>query len=303
MKRFILKLVLFCLLVITPYFYLQYTLMKAHDPFYWKATGKADHLVLGGSRALKGVFPHVISKELQLEGEMLNFAFTGVLSPYGDKYFSAIKRKLKPATENGIFILSVSPGSIMDFSDAIDARENNFRFYKLWGMNQHPNIEYVLRHPRSGSALLVEWLSEEREAKNNVNRVFQNGANGTYLPEDFKPKSRAVVMHYDMEKSPVREASLAALIRFLSERGHVFLVRVPVSHQIREEENLIYPFFDEAMSRLCHQKKDIWYFDYTDSIQQNTYRFSDGYHHLEGNSSDKFSRALAKDIKKALQND
>lgn len=303
MKRFVLKLSLYCMVVITPYFWLQHTLMQQHDPFYWKATRQADHLVIGGSRALKGVFPHIISEELQLEGEMLNFAFTGVLSPYGDKYFKAIKRKLKPAGKAGVFILSVSPGSVMDFTDASEARESNFRFYKLWGMNQDPNIEYVLRHPRKGSALLVEYLSEEKEAKNNVNRVYRDGSNGTYLPESFKPKSRGVVMRYDMEKSPDREARLEALVNYLNERGRVFLVRIPVSRKTLREEESIYPFFDEKMKDLCNQKKDVWYFNYNDITERSPYRFSDGNQHLEGKSAEQFSLVLANDIKNAMRND
>ncbi len=303
MKRFMFKLVLYCTLVTLPYYLIQYSLMKQNDAFYWKSVKKTDHIVLGGSRALKGIFPHLITKELGLESDMLNFAFTGVLSPYGEKYVQAVKRKLKSTTKAGIFILSVSPGGVMDFVETNVPREDAFRFYDLWSMNQEPNVEYVLRHPRKGSALLLEWLKDEDEEDSNTRRVYQDGSSGTYLPEGFKTRKRGVVMRYPMKMSSDREEMLSALIDYLSSRGSVFLVRIPVSLQTLGEEDAMYPSFDNKMLEWCNQKKNTWYINYRDSIPSVPYLFSDGNHHLEGKSAEKFSLVLAKDIKKALQND
>lgn len=297
MIRFLIKLFLFVCLVTVPYGMLQYQVMVKQDPYYWKSTHRAEHLVLGGSRALKGIFPSVLMKELALSGEMLNFAFTGVLSPYGPKYLAAIKRKLKDPSTDQVFILSVCPGNLMDFSESPDARENAFRFYKMWNMNQHPNLEYVLRHPRRGRAFLMELLnSQSRES----HKTFRDGAQATYVPKDHKPRERDRVIRFALERSPEREKSLAELIELLAARGAVFLVRVPVSEKTLREEKEIFPDFDQFIEGQCRQYENVSFLNYTKLITTNSYRFTDGNHHLEGTSAEAFSMELASDVKHLL---
>jgi hypothetical protein len=301
MVRFFLKLLSLVCLVTIPYFLVQYKFMKNEDPFYWKATHQAEHLIIGGSRALKGIFPSVIGPELGLEeGEMLNFAFTGVLSPYGPKYSHAIKRKLKPTDKTRIFILSVCPGNVMDFSEATEKRENGFRFYQLWTMNTHPNYEYVLRHPRSGKSLVEEWC-HVRDKKNITGRVFTDGAKGTYLPKNYQAIEKEKVIRFALERSLEREEALNRLVAFLSEMGDVFLVRMPVSTKTFTEEDEIYPAFNANMEALANNYRSAKYLNYTSTVERDSFRYSDGNHHLEGSSAEHFSYILAQDIKSAGQ--
>lgn len=299
MKPFLLKLFVFCSLVILPYIYIQYGLMLEHESYYWKSAYSADHLVLGCSRAQKGIFPHILVPELNLEGTMLNFAFNGLISPYGPEYTQAIKRKLRSPEHPGVFILSVSPSAIMDFVAAKEAREKGFRFYNLWDMNQHPNIEYVLRHPKSGPSLLTEWLSRNKRGRDK--RIYKDGSNATYLPKDHTPPPRPIVLPYALKKSPLREASLQELVHFLANRGKVFLVRIPVSEQALKEEKELYPGFDERMKDISNESTNAWYLDFPNATQKHDYRFIDGNQHLDGDSADKFSLLLAARIQKVLR--
>ena len=301
MIRFGLKLILFLLIVLLPYLLVQYTLMKQNDVYYWKATAKAEHLVLGGSRALKGIFPSIVQPGLNLEGEMLNFAFTGVLSPYGQPYLRAIKRKLRASAKRSVFILSVCPGNLMDFTEATEDREQGFRFYRLWNMNAHPNWEYVLRHPRKGQALLAEWQTNGMAGPKAGQQIFQDGSQGTYLPAGFEPKMRERVIRYALERSPEREAALQELVGYLHEHGEVFLVRVPVSQKTLQEEEAIYPDFNGMIEGIVESFEAVYYLNYTEEGRSEPFRYSDGNHHLEGSSAEQFSALLAKDIQALRQ--
>ena len=301
MRTFLSKLVLFILIVGLPFYYLQHRKMVQEDAFYWKATHKARHLVLGGSRALKGIFPAVMKKELGVQDSMLNFAFTGVLSPYGKTYSESIKRKLKTGTERGIYILSVTPGGIMDFSSSRTPREEEFQFYSLWMMNMQPNVEYVFRQPRGQKALLTTILDEDLRFTNGINRVYRDGSQGTFLDKPIvQLKARSRLIKYDLEKSPEREAELRELVRWLSNEGDVFLVRTPISERMLSEEDVVYADFNALMKEISSNTPDTYYLNYSKNTGETPYEFTDGHHHLEGKSAQRFSRQLAKDIRQML---
>ncbi len=299
MVRFFLKLFLFCAVVGAPYLYLQQELMAKNDAFYWKSTHKANSLIIGGSRALKGIVPSLLKEELGLKEDVLNFAFTAVLSPYGKPYYELIKRKVDcDNTGSHLFILSVNPGNIMDFSGAKAPRESSFGFYKLKIVNINPNYEYVFRHPRDGQSLFASIVKDK--ANNREGRkISHDGYAATFLKSggfESKQKNGKKLLKYDLISSPEREHYLIQTITYLSALGPVYLVRMPVSQQMKDEEDLCYSNFNDKMQKIANNFNNVHFINYATS-DTTGYKFSDGNHHLEGKSAIKFTKSLANYIK------
>lgn len=293
MKSFFFKLVAFLLLVGSPYCYVQKRIMMREDAFYWKSTQRADHLVIGCSRACHGVHPNVIKQELGLSGPMVNFAFNATTSPYGQPYYHAIQRKLTATPSGkGIYILSVAPASMMDFSRGNGEREKTFRFYQLWDMNASPNLEYIFRQPRPGQALLVDFLERRYIYPKQEKYALTDGAQYNVGKKTIKQDWRKTPSPRELLRSADRENYLKRTIALLAARGNVFLVRLPISEQRVMEENHIYPDFDRVMEELAAGYDKVSYYNYNDP-PRTEYSYYDGVHHLDGKSAQLFSKDLA----------
>ena len=302
MGRFFLKLSFFLLVLGIPYLYFQYPMMAKNDAFYWKSTYPANTLIIGGSRAFKGISPAVLQEDLLLEGRVLNLAFTGVLSPYGKPYFNLIKRKIdRSGALPYCFILSVNPGNVMDFTAANVPRESTFDFYHLWMVNTQPNLEYVFRHPRTGQALLTAMVIEKSRTRPG-RAIYQDGYAATFFPPGFTPPDRTNrknLLKFDLRYSPEREAYLVKTVNYLSQLGPVYLVRLPVSSQMLAEEDKVYPEFNTMVEAVANQYPNTFFFDFTADVESAGYVFSDGHHHLEGKSAIRITHEIAERIKSA----
>ncbi len=295
MKTFILKSFILIALTILPYLVIQYHRIPPTDSFYWKAASSADALILGGSRALKGLAPEVFEEEFG-EMEMLNYAFTALHSPYGQPYFESVKKKLRDDHQKGIFILSVTPASIMDYADSPNPREDAFRFYDLWQVDGHPHIEYLLRNPRTRKAI-AETLISDAKSPPKRNIIHPDGWEET--PPSGKKTSNTPLpkkVNQPLNESTDREMYLKKTIHYLQTRGRVFLVRLPISQQMKAvEDNKMRPDFDAVIQSIA-QASDIPYLNYVDSGGQ--YQFVNGHQHLAAKSARDFSRQLVRDIQK-----
>jgi hypothetical protein len=300
MSRFFIKLFVYLLAVGGTYLFFQYRLTAKNDPYYWKSVYRANTLILGGSRALKGISPQKLKAELNLKGEVLNLAFTGVQSPYGKLYLELIKRKIKQSDDASyLFVLSVNPGLLMNFADLREPRESYFPFYKLWSVNAKPNIEYLFRHPREGRALLTTLVLDPSRSRGG-REVYRDGYAANFLPDNFaRPENsgREKLLKYDMRQSAEREQYLSETVAYLSALGPVYLVRLPVSNRMLKEEQAVYPGFNEMIQRVARNNTNTYYLDYTTKRGNFSYRFTDGNQHLEGSSALLFTQQLANDIK------
>ena len=113
MKKFLFKLFLF-LITFFLFIYIFFSKLEdqlAQDNFYFKfTTPKQSSMILGTSRALQGLIPEIINKELNID--IYNYAFTVMNSSYGPSYLNSIKKKLNKNSKDGVFILAVDPWSI-----------------------------------------------------------------------------------------------------------------------------------------------------------------------------------------------
>ena len=298
-KRIALKLLLLFLLTGVPYLCIKSYYVLQYDINYYKATGKANHLILGLSRAKRGLSPEVFKQELDLEGKMTNFAFNNLQSPFGPKYYQAIKRKVVKSEKNGVFIISVTPGSIMELVNddySLSLREDGFFYYNLWFQNSNPNLEYILKSPiREGS--LFQFLRSKYkvilglEASNWPEFMHEDGwgeLDVSKRPSRLKP----LIIQRTFKPSFRRERFLRKTILFLQQHGTVILVRLPVGKDYQEYEKVMYPEFTEKIHRIA-QDYQLTYLDYFGELSDLL--FHDG-HHLFGDGARKVSQAIAETL-------
>lgn len=309
-KKLILKFILFCIVFAAVFYFALWQVTQGQvDYFYSKFTHQAGSMIIGISRANDGLVPSVIEQnfdENKIDHPVLNFAFANQISDFGPIYLNAIKKKLKPETKNGLFILEVNPGSLSILkiqTDTLSTIEEDQSFLAtLNRYNQHPNFEYIRKfynhslykgfqksrridlirysHPDGWQEVLTEngsyVVSKEEVLK----------WKGMNIEETMKMKE-----HY--KPSKVRILYLEKTINYLNDFGQVYLVRVPISKEFFEIEQSFWPEFNTVIEEIAN-KNEVIYFDYSNA--EETYNFYDG-SHLFGNGAKKFTQQLCNDIK------
>lgn len=274
------------------------------DYFYNRFTvPKADHLILGSSRAAQGITPSEIRKEYPVE--FFNYSFTNFNSPYGPCYFSAAKKKF--TTKKGATtILEVNPFTLSNYLRNMAEDEEVFEECETAPSNMlvvdaNPNFEYIIRNysddlrtltgikPRPYSIYLHDdgWLEIE-------------------MPFDtayFRKNTEEKVKNYSeltpkMKPSTERWKALDKMVSYFKKFGNVYLVRVPVSPEMEEIERNYYPSFHSDVSAFANRKKIDYlnYFYLNDSLY-----FTDG-NHLHRESAGKFSKILGNDLAQTANN-
>ncbi|RMF02070.1 MAG: hypothetical protein D6772_03980 [Bacteroidetes bacterium] len=280
-----------------PYYLLLKAKIEQHDPLYYKATYHSPYLVIGASRAQKGIAPQVLEEELSLNAKALNFAFNGITSPYGKPYFELIKRKLGKIDTKGLFILSVNPLTVMDYELGRGRREEDFRFYDLYLLNSKPNPEYILRNIGNQRCLMALLLSAGQKAR-KYDVLHDNGWVERNPPPHRRPQTLAELSPGQLKPlpSPNRERWLRRTVQYLQQYGQVVLVRMPTKDLVRQEEARVLPHFQTFLQQLARDAQ-IPYFDYASLADSLTYL--DNFHHLDGPGARAFTKRLAQDIKAA----
>ncbi len=297
--KIITKVSLLFFLVGLPYVGIKSCYVWNYDINYYKATGKANHLILGLSRAKRGLSPAIFEKELGLEGRMLNFAFNNLQSPYGPAYYKAVKSKVIKQEHKGLYLLSVTPGGVMNLvrEDGVRFREDSFFYYKLWSQNSSPNWEYILRSPVSNGSLF-------QFIRNKYSVLFTG--DDPKWPEIIHPdgwgeldiskrasRIKPLILNNTYVKSSRREMYLEKTISFLKQHGTVILIRLPIGKEYQEYEEILYPNFDTLIYNMA-KKHQVQYLNYFKS--ELNIPFHDG-HHLFGEGAEIFTLQLVEELK------
>jgi len=293
--KLLLKLVLLIAIGGIPYYAYLHKLITENDAFYWKSTYASPNLILGASRASQGIAPDVLEAELGLQQPALNFAFTGIHSPYGAAYHDMIKRKIDYKNTPGLFILSVHPGNLADYKGGGGQRENDFRFYDLWCITCNPNVEYIIRNVSGKQSLLPVMLTNIKP-KREFDIIHHNG----WIERTTPPEMRDLeieelkALQYDPFRSEEREEFLEKTVAYLKGYGEVVMVRMPIIKDFKEKEDEFFEYqFDSLMQQIA-DRQGAHYLDY--SGEGSGYDFNDGIHHLDGPSAKRFTKKLAEDM-------
>ena len=263
------------------------------DAFYARFTSPlAGSLIVGTSRAAQGIRPDVISQQLAFEGPLLNYAFTLTHSPYGPAYLASIRRKLRPETRNGLFIVAVDPWSLAAASEQFP--EANSFIGQLTQVSQNPNLPYLTRYQTKPLyRLLLDYATA-------TERLHPDGWLEVRIAADsatVRARTARKVLDYrrlmaSQHLSPGRLQALRQTIELLRQHGRVYLVRLPVGPPLRQLEQEFQPDFAGQMQQLAHQQQ-VPYLDYS----AQPYATTDG-NHLQRDAAVAFSRQLAADLQK-----
>lgn len=249
------------------------------DAYYLRFTTPQQHsLVLGTSRAAQGLRPQVINEVLG--SDFYNYSFTLGQSPYGPTYLGSIKAKLDTSRTDGRFLLAVDPYSIsadrLAPNDSLAFPERERCLGNTLNVTSKPNFTYLKNNlggryyqilmPKLKVVTLQDdgWLevgvdmSSEAVAKRRKGKVAEY-RNGIVRQTTF---------------SAVRYASLRATIRYLSEYGKVYLVRLPVHPEMAVVDEEMDLAFRQRMADLAREADG-----YLDMFPLNDrYVYTDGNH-------------------------
>ena len=249
--------------------------------FHKCSSEKQESLIIGTSRASQAIMPSVIKDSLGID--MFNFAFNGTTSPYGQVYTRAIEEKLEMNSTAGTFIVCVDPWSLRIMKDSITGEEElpeeKNILNKLHWFNGYPNVEFILKDYNQGWGNIAftqwrknssvyghedGWIEVTREINaDDIAKRTIGKANG------FRNSLR------DSEIAQYRINEMKLLIEKLSNKGDVFLVRLPVSEAIFEIEEEFYPAFDSLITSIS-AKYNAPYFSMQPLQEQVV--FNDGHH-------------------------
>lgn len=315
MKAFFTKLTVFSLAFVCIYMLCVHILSKDYvDIYYKKFTQEAGGLVIGISKASKGINPNIIENELKhldFDTPIVNFALNVSNSKYGDIYFEAIKKKVNFSSKNQLFIVSVSPASFAakinaEPEDIIEMDKKFTIVGKVDQVKAKPNFNYVIEtydqplynafhpyekdprftiHDNGWLEIKLDYSKSDSIVKNDI--LFWK----SILLKHFKNEVKT------QEVSEYRIKSFVEMIQFLKQNGSVFIITMPEDKEFIDSEKIFWPNFEPQMDSIA-AKLNIPYINYWYlSGKLKTY---DGLH-LESESAKEFTHLLSKDIKGYLE--
>ena len=282
------------------------------DPFYSRFTTSARHsLIIGTSRAAQGIRPADLSGLLAgggYQGPLLNFAFTLAHSPYGPVYFDAVKEKLDPETQNGLFIVMVDPFPLSTPSptpnDPSTFREAESLLSRMRGSinGPHPNLSYFFGLDHGWGAVLTSRLGYLR---NPTKRLHDDGwleITIAHSPQRVRQRFKRKLAQFQknatrFRPSHVRQEYFEKTVCLLSGHGSVFIVRMPAWEQLITLENQLMPDFDDFVQGVSNRCGAVFEDFSTDGKK---YEFTDG-SHLYKTGARAFTRDLAARIRSLPQ--
>lgn len=304
------KLSLLVLFILGLYAFALYWLGKGSvDMHYSKLNQKAGSLVLGISRAHDGISPKVLKSELKgldINDSIVNFAFDKFQSPYGKIYLNAVRKKIRTSKGNGVFILSVSPGSFTTPKKVSDERiieiDQRMSIGKIENFTENPNYDYIINcYAKSLYTAFVDnsnftnqvshpdgWNEVQREVSNHIitqeESAFLKGQMVVYLG---RFENEVLSKH--------RLNNFVETIQFLKKKGHVAVVRMPAEKEIIALENKFWPGFSKKFDSIS-KNQQVPFLDYSAIDGYETYDGS----HMFSESAKKFSKVLAEDLKELI---
>lgn len=287
MRRFLFKLFLFSVFPLLSLLGLFLLDNGTADPFYQRVIGgRKKSLVIGTSKVAQGIVPSVLNSKLDLIGEdqLYNFGFTVVHSPFGESYNKAIQKKVAINSDDGIFIIAVDPWSFstskLDPDDKSKMPDEKLFLGQLHSFSTPINLEYLLKdYSNSFYEILLRYF-----VKNSMHLMEDGWLKTTpFLEEERFPRIyNSKVKEYEekarrMEFSDYRFSQFIDLLDFLSQKGRIFIIVMPVDSKIYEIENSIFPQLIEKVKKES-DLRNIPFKDFNES--DHDYKFLDGVHLL-----------------------
>lgn len=268
------------------------------DDNYRHFTQQSSNIIMGDSRGSQAVVPDVLNKNFP--GKVFdNFSLNITYSPYGEIYLKALKRKIKPNTKDGIFILTVDPWNLSADKNNAGFSEEGSPLDKMYFYNVHPNYEYLLKN--FNRSWFHIYIDRETLQRSNT-YLHPNGwleVNVSMEPEEVRKRVDEKVVYYrqfaaGQKLSHKRINAFKETIRFLKKHGDVYIVRIGAGSRIMEIENAYAPDFNHLMDNIVGEF-DVEYFDFSNN--PDNYQYTDG-NHMYRASSKVFTQQISDSINK-----
>jgi hypothetical protein len=305
MKKFLVRLLVFSILISSIILFLLHRYGGYVDYFYNKcASPRQSAIIIGDSRSFQGLQPSVFNDNLSKDFDlpMYNFSFTLAQVSYGESLLNGIKAKINAKTKNGLFVLSVHPYILSqrdkdDFEKGIYFEES-FPPGNMKYLAMNPNIEYFFKNYdyfhfkaviRKNSIVHNDGWLEEYNLPKDTATLSEWKKNQIKLYGGFKSK---------WKKSNYRIEQLSQTIKFLKNHGTVVLVRMPCSTNIVAIEKEYWHDFNSNITKVASENK-VQYMDFTKNSSE--YKTYDGVH-LDKVGGQKFTKAVCDSILKFKKN-
>jgi len=300
MKKFLFKISFYIIGVIGVLLFLGTYADGNTDDNYRHYTGpNPSDMILGDSRGGQAVIPYVLDEKFKGR-KFNNFALNIGDSPYGQVYLEAVKKRINPDTKDGIFILTVDPWCLSVDKSLINSKEDPDRNSPLADMHFYdmsPNYEYLLKH------FSKSWFNiyrDRQEMGRSKTFLHENGwmeVNVNIHPDSIRAREVKKIEGYtDMLKkqqiSQYRINGFEDMIKYLKEKGTVYIVRIPAFKGMMELENRYSPGFSSKIQAIA-QKNGVKFFDL--SSKPENYIYTDG-NHMYKESGKVFTAQIADSI-------
>ena len=227
---------------------------------------------------------------------------------YLGRSFEAIKKKLKPNSKKQLFILSVSPGSFaapysISANDIIKIDKNTI-LGKVSLVKTNPNYNYIVN---TYNKPLYNALHPYEKWENYT--LHDNGWLEVKLKESKAIQIRNtklwksdVIRHFKenvikQEISNYRINSFIEMVKFLKEKGDVFLVLIPEDKELMALEKNFSPNFESKIDSISNNL-NVPFLNYSNLVDK--FKTYDGLH-FESEGAQEFTKTLSIDIKKHLK--
>lgn len=278
------------------------------DVYYKKFTQKAGGLIIGISKASKGINPAIIEEKLSVlnyDKPIINFALNSSNSLYGEVYLEAIKKKLNPKINKQLFILSVSPvafAALKDLNpeDIYKMDKNHTVLGKVNQVSSKPNYNYILNtyeqplynalHPYEKWTFFKlhdnGWVETTRTTDKDTIREVDTKFWKFKVSELFKNQLDF------QEVSTYRIDSFIKILIFLKSKGDVFIINMPEDQEFLDMEKMFWPDFEQKIDSIA-SKYNTPFFNY--SKLNHKFKTYDGVHFDTANAIE-FTEMLSEDI-------
>ena len=304
MKRFLLHISLFLLLLLSGFLFVFSMADGTTDAFYKKLSSPTQaSFIVGSSRAAQGIQPHIIDS-VYGSNKIYNYAFTIAQTPFGEPYYNSISRKLDRNATKSVFIIDVNPWTLSELktSNITDGyREDNTFIANTHFVNLNPNIEYLLESFNEKNEAILR--NKNRKGLYQTFYVHDDGwlevtIESDMISEELRTKNK--ISNYSKRLpnykgfSQYRADYLIKTIDLLKQHGDVYLVRIPVIDEMLDVENELVSDFDSRMNALASDHQ----IPYINMMPYNkAYNYTDG-QHLTVISGKQFSLDLALQMNK-----
>lgn len=300
MKKFLFKISFYIIGIIGIMLFLGTYADGNTDDNYRHYTGpKPSSMILGDSRGGQAVIPYVLDEKFKGR-KFNNFALNIGDSPYGQVYLEAVKKRINPDTKDGIFILTVDPWCLSLDKSLVNSKEDPDRNSPMADMHFYdmsPNYEYLLKHY---SRSWFNIYKEREEVAKSVTFLHKNGwmeVNVNIHPDSVRVREAKKIEGYtDMLKnqqiSQYRIDGFEDMIKYLKEKGTVYIVRIPAFKGMMELEDRYAPGFSKRIEGIA-EKNRVKFFDL--SLKPENYIYTDG-NHMYKESGKIFTAQIADSI-------